>query len=53
MKCRHGITGPCPRCQGEEFRREALLEIGRLVVALAENNGLDTSRLEFLLRKLP
>ena len=52
MKCRHGNTGACPLCRGEGVRGKMLLEVARLVLQLADTNGLDTSGLEALLREL-
>lgn len=60
MSCLHGINGICPLCR-QEKRRAArdeltdmlLKEMGRLVLDLAENYGVDTSRLEGLLKELP
>ena len=53
MKCRHGVLGKCPLCQQEQRRakREPIIdatlkEMGRLILELADSQGLNTERLE-------
>lgn len=59
MKCRHGILGKCPLCLQARRRgkREPVIdatlkEMGRLILDLADSHGLNTERLEGLLKEL-
>jgi hypothetical protein len=51
VKCRHGILGKCPQCEGALDRDRLLMEVAKLVAQLADSAGLDTSGLEAMLRK--
>jgi len=52
VKCRHGVTGRCAQCEGQSLRGELLIEVARLVVQLGDSAGLDTSRVEAVLKEL-
>jgi hypothetical protein len=59
MRCKHGVVGGCMACDHERWQAanavrtsDAVAEIGRLVVELADSRGIDTSRLVEMLSML-
>ena len=56
MRCKHGVVGGCIACDHEAWQAaratkvvDAVAEMGRLVVQMADAHGLDASKLAAML----